>query len=380
MIEPTVAALELALAENRRVLDKVARRVALAQPPVDAADLARPKFSEPLLSIAIPVYNRPDLFAECLASIERDLVDIPKGAVEVCIADDASSDPDTVDVAAAFVRRTGVAVLGLNPLNLGMEGNLLKATSLCSGRYVLVLGSDDRLIGGAIPAMLAQVADGRAGVYVFDQTRITLDGRPRASVEGSVPIDIAPGASHDFPTLVDGIRRYGLISTIGFTSTVVFRRHEFTKVDAQRYFGLTVYPLAFIIADALGQAPMRYTNTAIVEHRTPAKFEKHAEGMGSKEPEFMRGGPQRAARHFGTTLAASYQRLIESGAVDAGTVADLPEWLLTPKPLLEWISECRTVNPEIDDTFDPAVVADADRLFAPNRPATTHQPAGSTAG
>jgi len=77
--------------------------------------------------------------------------------------------------------------------------------------------------------------------------RLPLLGRTRASI---VPVgDTGDLGEVDvigepLGNLLDAIWRQGLLSTLSFISTVVFRRAEFDAVDREPYLGLMLYPLA----------------------------------------------------------------------------------------------------------------------------------------
>jgi hypothetical protein len=362
-LETAQAAIERATAANRLLLDKVGRRASRLPASTDLADLARPKVGRPKLSIAIPSYNRPELLAECLHSVERELEHTVNGTVEVCITDDASSDPDTFEVAARFVRATRIATLHLNPSNLGLERNLVQASMPCRGDYVLVLGNDDRMCDGSLATILADIDSGAADVYLYDKNRIDFDGRTIDRGDGTVPIEIPTGNAHVFPTLFDAVRRQGILSTLGFISVVVFHRRALETVDAEQYLDLTMYPLAFILVAAYFRQPLQFRNIALVEHRTPRAWQKWSETIGRHEESFMRGGATRNSRYFGTALAAAVQRLVDTTTIDVGELAELPERLFTQPSLIDWIAQCRELDPTVDDLLDAAVIGDADRLF-----------------
>ena len=112
---------------------------------------ARPMTSAPLLSIVVPTYQRAASLRVMLQAL------LPQAAalgdlVEVCIADNASSD-DTPDVVRhASANAPGVAVRYLRrPANLGAIKNLvLGAAQDARGDFIWALGDDDLVTPGAL--------------------------------------------------------------------------------------------------------------------------------------------------------------------------------------------------------------------------------------
>jgi hypothetical protein len=361
----TAAATRAGLLAARELLDKVAVRAPSRVSVERLSTLTTTNVAEPLLSIAIPSFNRPAALAECLHSIERELADVPAGLVEVCITDDVSTDPETLEIAADFAERSPFASLRQQPTNVGLERNILAACEPCRGEHVLILGNDDKFVVGALSTVIDDLRDVDPSVYLFERQRINADGSPHRPVAGTDPIDLPAGDAHLFATLLEATRRQGFLSTLGFTSHVIFRRQPFVAVDAARYLDLTLYGRVFVLIEAFASERLLFRNAPVVFHRTPTTSQKHAESVGRSEERFMAGGSSRASRYFGTTLAAALQRLVDRGAVDHRYLADLPETQMAPTlSLVTWIASNRAIDPGLDESLGKAIVADADRLFS----------------
>jgi glycosyltransferase involved in cell wall biosynthesis len=92
------------------------------------------------LSICIPTYKRSKPLAELLDSIiAQGLTDI-----EVVVSDDASPD-DTVAVAESYRAKIPNFKFIRQPVNLGLNGNILAVVAAATGDYVWLIGDDDRL-------------------------------------------------------------------------------------------------------------------------------------------------------------------------------------------------------------------------------------------
>jgi hypothetical protein len=365
-----------ALASTRALTDKLATRVrgpALEQRRV----LANSKTSvdSPILSIAVPSYDRPAALNDLLTSLAREIAACPPGLVEVCITDDASPDPEAFETALMFAEQHDFASLHVQASNVGIERNVLAAGIPCSGEYLLLIGNDDILVPGALSTILADLRTRPAPLYLYSKRRINLDGSPRADIAGSTPIEIAEGDSHLFASFVDAASERGLLSTFGYIGPIVMQRRPFLDVDPDPYLDLTMYAPLCVMIEAFAHEKVFYRNSVTVLHRTPTPGERHAESIGRPAEPFMAGGNQRLSRFFGTSLAAALQRLVDRRALDHETIARMPESLMTKLPLVDWIERNRSIDPSMDSQFSRDVVADADRLFARQSTNSTTGPA-----
>jgi glycosyltransferase involved in cell wall biosynthesis len=93
----------------------------------------------PLITIAVPAYNRPAMLAETLASIAAQTAPV---RLEVIVCDDGGL-PETRAVVGAFPRDT--FRYSLNPEPLGAVGNWNKCLRSARGEWVMVLHEDDAL-------------------------------------------------------------------------------------------------------------------------------------------------------------------------------------------------------------------------------------------
>ena len=224
------------LASLRTIVDKIAVRLPTAAGSERLAELSRTNVVDPLLSIAIPSFNRPEALRECLQSLEAELERLPSGVVEICITDDVSTDPDTLEIAADFAERCSYASVRRHAANVGLERNILAACDPCRGEYVLIMGNDDKLVPGAMDIVLDDLRRSSPSVYLFERLRVHADGSPHPPVPGTDPIELAPGEAHRFDNLLAATQRQGFLSTLGFTSHVVFRRLPFVSVDPSRFW------------------------------------------------------------------------------------------------------------------------------------------------
>jgi glycosyltransferase involved in cell wall biosynthesis len=105
----------------------------------------------PLLTIAIPTYNRSGFLRQLLDSLVEQVRNEPR--VEVIVSDNASTD-DTASLIDER-QRLGFRLTYLrNAQNVGPDANFLQCFDSASGKYVWIIGDDDFLLPGAVEHVL----------------------------------------------------------------------------------------------------------------------------------------------------------------------------------------------------------------------------------
>ena len=291
----------------------------------------------PLLSVAVPGFNRPSLLEECLASIVAELECVEPGTVEIVVTDDQSPDRRAAAVAAEFARMHPFVGLRINSENLGLEANLLEAARGCRGEYLWIFGNDDRWVPSGFAQVLEDIRAAPADVLLFEKSRIGLDGRPLPDREGNAPIKLDPGQAHRFDRLVDVGTYNGVNSSLGWISQVVMRRKPFMAVDPEPYLGLTMYPQLAMMLQAFGDRPLFYRNHRAALHRSPTAPQRLAELLGRREATFWQVGRVQRARWFGASYAALLQRVVDRSGLETTDFANHVERLWTKQPLVDWV-------------------------------------------
>jgi glycosyltransferase involved in cell wall biosynthesis len=110
----------------------------------------------PVLSIAIPTYNRAVFLAELLSGLAPQVMG--EGRVEVIVSDNASSD-DTGAVVQKFIAGGFPLRFSRNEVNHGADYNILQCYSLAAGKYVLVCGDDDIILPGSVSKLLSYLTE-----------------------------------------------------------------------------------------------------------------------------------------------------------------------------------------------------------------------------
>ena len=125
--------------------------------------------SQPLVTIAIPMYNNARFIAETITSVlSQTFTDF-----ELLIYDDYSTD-DSYDIAASFADAR--IKLFRNSDNLGPEGNWNKAISQVRGRYVKLVCGDDILFPECLEKQVTVFQDPQnRGVSLVSSQRTIID-------------------------------------------------------------------------------------------------------------------------------------------------------------------------------------------------------------
>ena len=127
----------------------------------------------PLLTIAIPTWNRAAYLAQNLAQLRSELSGKPLGQVEVLVSDNNS--PDSTPAVVQNATQSGMSIRYVrNDKNLGWALNFAQCFDLARGKYVLLLGDDDLLVDGALALVLSRLVQRDYGVvclrpYGFDE-------------------------------------------------------------------------------------------------------------------------------------------------------------------------------------------------------------------
>lgn len=118
--------------------------------------------ASPLLSIAIPTWNRANFLALNLERLSLEAPDVWRRA-EILVSDNASVD-DTQQVVEGAIA-SGLPVRYLrNAENIGSDANIAQCFNLARGNFVLILGDDDLFVDGALSALLERLASNDYGV------------------------------------------------------------------------------------------------------------------------------------------------------------------------------------------------------------------------
>lgn len=116
--------------------------------------------SNPLLTIAIPTYNRPDAIRKQV----RNLLTQTTPSIRLIIYDNASPVP--VDSLFTDEEKKRFEIRR-NPVNIGAEANIARCIEACaSSEWGYVLGDDDELLPDAVSRILSGIAQHPDAVFI----------------------------------------------------------------------------------------------------------------------------------------------------------------------------------------------------------------------
>jgi abequosyltransferase len=114
-----------------------------------------PQSQVPLLTIAIPTFNRCETLAGLLAALEPQAAQFPQ--VEVLVSDNCSTD-ETPRVVEEFRERFAGAGATLRSQrhaeNIGADGNFASLYRAARGRFFWVCGDDDLIVPGGLAQVI----------------------------------------------------------------------------------------------------------------------------------------------------------------------------------------------------------------------------------
>jgi glycosyltransferase involved in cell wall biosynthesis len=134
------------------------------------ADGAKP----PLVTIAIPTYNRPAELGRAVSSA------LAQGypALEVLISDNASSDPEVAGLGERLAACDARVRFVRQERNRGHEVNFQWLLDNARGRYFMWLADDDWIDPGYVAACVTALQDGASASLVCGSGRYYRDGAP----------------------------------------------------------------------------------------------------------------------------------------------------------------------------------------------------------
>ena len=172
----------------------------------------------PLVSVAVVTYNQRDFLDECLKSILAQ----DYAALQIVVADDASSD-GTAELIASFAERhPGKFTIRIAERNGGVTVNQNAALAACTGTYISWMAGDDLMLPGKISEQVAYMERNPGCAICYHDLEL-FDSDSKAILGRMSDFDVQ--RSGGLATLV----RYGHFH--GAVSSMVRRSHSPTAID-----------------------------------------------------------------------------------------------------------------------------------------------------
>ncbi len=129
---------------------------------------------QPLISIILPVYNTPEKFLyECLDSIIDQLYE----NIEVCIADDCSTNPQIKKIIESYKKRDFRIKTNYRTENGHISICSNSALELATGEYVVLVDHDDTITKDCIYEIVKAINKTGADVIYSDEDKIDMEGK-----------------------------------------------------------------------------------------------------------------------------------------------------------------------------------------------------------
>ena len=129
-------------------------------PELSKGDTPASLHERPLLTIAIPTFNRAEQLEGLLKVLEPQIVRFPE--VELFVSDNASEDrtPEVIACARERFTTTGVRFrTHRHSSNVGSDANFAFCFKQAAGHFFWMCGDDDLIVPGAVAEMLALLKD-----------------------------------------------------------------------------------------------------------------------------------------------------------------------------------------------------------------------------
>lgn len=194
----------------------------------------------PLLTVAIPTWNRAAYLAENLAQLRSEMIGVAPELVEVLVSDNCS--PDATPAVVESARRSGMPIRYIrSDKNVGWALNFAQAFDLARGKYLLLMGDDDLFVDGALQLLLSRLAQAEYGVVCLRPYGFDADFRQEH-----------PGGRGRERTFRDA--NQFLVATSRYftlTSACVVNKSLLSEVDSKQFITTDLAAFHFVLRAAL---------------------------------------------------------------------------------------------------------------------------------
>lgn len=190
----------------------------------------------PLLTIAIPTYNRSACLTQLLDALAPQLAG--ESRVELIISDNASPD-DTKSVVESYLRKGLALIYSRNDTNIGADANFIRCYEMALGEYLWIFGDDDIIVPGGLQEVLRTLETRK-----FDLLYVTAFG-----FQGQYQASVAPKFSRRVKIFATP-RDFALYSYTGLTfiSGNIVRKGALERLqhpDFSRFVGTNLAQLSW---------------------------------------------------------------------------------------------------------------------------------------
>lgn len=210
---------------------------------------------KPILTIAIPTWNRAPLLALTLNKLAKQDYrnwDI----VEVLVSDNASSDGTERTVSDALADGIPIRYIK-NTENIGSDANIAQCFNLAKGNYVLILSDDDLLIDGALKLLVDRLLSNVFGVVCL-----------RAYGFDNDFLGEYPGSFGEVHIFIDAsLFLISIGASMTLISSCVINKDLLSEVDARVFIGSNLVQSNLVLRAALAAQKNLFINKYVVACR-----------------------------------------------------------------------------------------------------------------
>lgn len=217
--------------------------------------------NQPLLTIAIPTWNRAAYLEQNLRQLQSELRTVQDGLVEVLVSDNCSSDDTSAVVEHAITAGLPIRYVR-NSDNLGWALNFVQCFELAQGTYVVLFGDDDLFVDGALPMLLERLARQDYGVVCLRPYGFDDDFRREH-----------PGSSGQEHESLDANRFLVSISRyFTLTSACVVNKSLLAGVDSRQFITTDIATFHLMLRAALAAKRNLFINRYLVASKRQNSF------------------------------------------------------------------------------------------------------------
>jgi abequosyltransferase len=195
--------------------------------------------SRPLLTIAIPTYNRAPFLKELLIALEDQAIEHPE--VEILVSDNASVD-ETAEIVANFIAKGMGIQYHRHSANVGADANFLRCLNVAQGKYLWICGDDDIILRGTLDKVVGHLQD-----QEFDLIYLTSYGFKKDYLEER-QYDPLNRHFHTVTSARHFVKAVNIMLT--FISGIIINKDQLGMVpheDPSKFIGSTLIQLSWIL-------------------------------------------------------------------------------------------------------------------------------------
>lgn len=217
--------------------------------------------NRPLLTVAIPTYNRVEYLEANLAQLGVELQKVDASLVEVIVSDNCS--PDATPQVVRDAQRAGMTIKYIrNERNIGWALNFAQCFDLATGKYVLMIGDDDLFVDGALALVLDRLGRTEWGVVCLKPYGYDADWRREFPGGG--------GTERIFDDANDFLLAIGSLMTL--TSSCVLNKSLLPGVDSRQFSNGDLGTLHLVLRAALAGPRNMYFDQYLIAGKRQNSF------------------------------------------------------------------------------------------------------------